>query len=48
MKILEDLEMLIAQNEDDFDRGMGKFILRDFIKQKRENLDNAITNNLTN
>jgi hypothetical protein len=33
--ILEDLEILILQNEDDFDRGSGKFILRNFIKEKQ-------------
>jgi len=33
--ILEDLEILILQNEDDFDRGSGKFILRNFIKEKK-------------
>ena len=32
--IFEDLEILILQNEDDFDRGSGKFILRKFIKEK--------------
>lgn len=30
-ELLEDLEMLIINNEDDFDRGKGKFILREFI-----------------
>ena len=33
--IFEDLEILILQNEDDFDRGSGKFILRKFIKEKQ-------------
>ena len=33
--ILEDLEILILQNEDDFDRGSGKFILQNFIKEKQ-------------
>ena len=33
--ILEDLEILILQNEDEFDRGSGKFILRNFIKEKQ-------------
>ena len=33
--ILEDLEILILQNEDDFDKGRGKFILRNFIKEKQ-------------
>ena len=28
-------EILILQNEDDFDRGSGKFILRNFIKEKQ-------------
>ena len=31
--IAEDLELLIVQNEDDFDRGKGKYILRNYIKQ---------------
>ena len=35
MDIFEDLEILILQNEDDFDRGSGKFILRKFIKEKQ-------------
>ena len=35
MEILEDLEMLILQNEDDFDRGKGKYILQNFIKEKK-------------
>jgi hypothetical protein len=30
-ELLEDLEMLIINNEDDFDRGKGKHILREFI-----------------
>jgi hypothetical protein len=28
---IEELETLILNNEDDFDRGKGKFILREFI-----------------
>ena len=33
--LLTDLEILIKTNEDDFDRGKGKYILRDFIEKKR-------------
>ena len=35
MDILEDLEILILNNEDDFDRGKGKYILQNFIKEKQ-------------
>jgi len=33
--LLTELEILILNNEDDFDRGKGKFILIDFIIKKR-------------
>ena len=32
---IEDLELLIELNEDDFDRGKGKYILREWIKKNR-------------
>lgn len=31
--LLTDLEILLKHNEDDFDRGSGKFILQNFIKE---------------
>mgnify|MGYP001441088150 CR=1 FL=1 len=36
--LLEDLEILITQNEDDFDRGGGKYILQQYINEKRKQL----------
>jgi len=32
-ELKEDLEILISQNEDDFDRGKGKYILRNWIER---------------
>jgi hypothetical protein len=34
-EILEDLEILILNNEDDFDRGKGVLILRKFIEEQK-------------
>ena len=34
--MLEEFEFLIALNEDDFDRGSGKYILKDFIEELKE------------
>ena len=33
-ELLDELEMLILNNEDDFDRGSGKYILQQFIEEK--------------
>jgi len=44
-KILDDLDLLITLNEDDFDRGKGKFILWEFIKEERnKQLSIAVVN----
>ena len=34
--IIDQLNLLIQMNEDDFDRGKGKYILQQFIKDKDE------------
>ena len=36
-KKLEQLELLIKLNEDEFDQGKGKYILRDWINKNRIN-----------
>ena len=36
--LLDELEMLISYHEDDFDRGSGKYILRNLIELKRISL----------
>jgi hypothetical protein len=40
-ELLENLEMLILQNEDDFDRGGGKYILRKWIDKHRKEYEIA-------
>lgn len=34
--IIDQLSLLIQMNEDDFDRGKGKYILQQFIKDRNE------------
>ena len=36
--IFQDLEILLLHNEDDFDRGKGKFYIREFLEQKQKYL----------
>jgi hypothetical protein len=33
---IEDIEIFLKQNEDDFDRGYGKFYLEDFLKEHKK------------
>lgn len=35
-ELIESIESLIIQNEDDFDRGKGKYILRQFIEEQKK------------
>ena len=36
--IFQELEIILLQNEDDFDRGYGKFYIREFLEQKEKYL----------
>lgn len=41
--IIEDLDLLVLQNEDDFDRGSGKYIVRQYIEGlKKKNEENDV------
>lgn len=39
--IINDLEVIVLNNEDDLDRGKGKYIIRDYIKELEEKLVKA-------
>lgn len=45
--IFQELEIIVMQNEDDFDRGKGKYYIWEFLEQKEKYL-NQVNNGICN